>query len=82
MGITSPEIQHLFNFYYEDYRTKVWGILFFSRWDGPLKLQPEEVESVEMMSLNEIFDRYARGEKIPPDSMVAMTKFKELDLLK
>jgi len=82
MGITHPEIQHLFNFYYEDSRTKVWGILFFSRWDGPLKLQPEEVESVEMMSLNEIFDRYGRGEKIPPDSMVAMTKFRELDILK
>ena len=81
MGITAPQIEHLFNFYYEDSRTKVWGITFFSRWDGPLKLQPEEVESVEMMSLNEIFDRYQRGEKIPPDSMVAMTQFRELEIL-
>lgn len=82
MGIQNPEILHLFDFYYEDLRSKVWGITYFVRWDGPLRLQPEEVESVEMMSLDEIFERYQQGEKFPPDSMVALERFRNLGLLK
>lgn len=35
----------------------------------------EEVDSVHMMSMQEIFDRYERGEKFTPDSIHACREY-------
>ena len=72
MGIKNPSLMnHAFTFYYEDERLKCWGDAWDVVYDGPLKLQEEEVEEVVMMSLNEILDRAANGELFTPDSIHA-----------
>eukprot|EP01035_Chromulina_nebulosa_P018483 gene18483-24196_t len=79
MGIPIDIQQHhLFNFYYEDERIRCFGDAWEVEYDGPLKLQKEEVESIHLMSLNEIFDRYDSGEKFTPDSIYACKKYVEL----
>lgn len=77
MGVTDPkENSHLFTFYYEDDRIKMWGDAWDVVYDGPLKLQKEEVESVAMMSMKEILDSENSGSlKITPDSMYAMKEY-------
>ena len=44
-------------------------------YDGPLKLQKEEVESVHLMSLREIMERFKSGEKFTPDSIKACEEY-------
>jgi len=44
-------------------------------YDGSLRLQREEVETVEMMSMREIMDRYSTGEMFTPDSIFACKEY-------
>ena len=72
MGISFPSssataIKHMFTFYYEDDRVRCWGDAWDVVYDGPLKLQPEEVDSVHMMGMQEILDRFDAGEDFTPD---------------
>lgn len=60
-------IKHMFTFYYEDKRIRCWGDAWDVVYDGPLKLQAEEVDSVHMMSMQEILDRFDAGEDFTPD---------------
>ena len=76
MGICFPSssasaaaIKHMFTFYYEDKRIKCWGDAWDVVYDGPLKLQAEEVDSVHMMSMQEILDRFEAGEDFTPDRL-------------
>lgn len=70
MGIpASTPSEHLFTFYYEDERIKCFGDAWEVEYDGPLKLQKEEVESIHLMSLEEIFERAKNGDQFTPDSI-------------
>ena len=76
MGIsTNTPCEHLFTFYYEDHRVKCFGDAWEMTYDGELKLQQEEVESVHMMSMHEIIERFERGEKFTPDSIYACKEY-------
>lgn len=75
MGIKGVECRHLFTFYYEDHRIRCFGDAWEAVYDGPLKLQKEEVEAVEMMSLTEILQRADRGENFTPDSIHACREY-------
>lgn len=76
MGIpTSTPTEHLFTFYYEDERLRCFGDAWDLVYDGELKLQVEEVESVHMMSAEEIIRRADTGEKFTPDSMHAFREY-------
>lgn len=76
MGIpASTPMHHLFTFYYEDERIKCFGDAWELTYDGELKLQVEEVESVHMMTLQEILHRYNAGEKFTPDSIFACKEY-------
>ncbi len=84
MGIVyhSPDdLKHLFTFYYEDERIRCFGDAWEMVYDGELKLQPEEVESVHMMSMEEILRRDEdkdNGENFTPDSMFACREYVRL----
>lgn len=69
---------HLFTFYYEDERIKCFGDAWDILYDGPLKLQKEEVDSIEIMSMKEILDRYEAGENFTPDSIFACKEYIKL----
>ena len=76
MGIPpSIPMTHLFTFYYEDERIKCFGDAWELTYDGDLKLQVEEVESVHLMTLEEILARYENGELFTPDSIFACKEY-------
>lgn len=51
MGITGVELQKHFDFFYSDDVSRLWGRLFSCRYDGDFRLDPDEVESGHLMSL-------------------------------
>lgn len=75
MGIKDVPCNHMFTFYYEDHRIKCWGDAWEAVYDGPLKLQKEEVDEVVMMSMKEILDRADAGENFTPDSVHACREY-------
>jgi isopentenyldiphosphate isomerase len=75
MGITNASMEHLFTFYYEDQRIRCFGDAWEVVHDGPLRLQVEEVESVHLMSMEEILQRSDAGEKFTPDSVFACREY-------
>lgn len=75
MGIKGVEMDHLFTFYYEDARVRCFGDAWDVVYDGPLRIQEEEVESVHMMSMEEIIERFETGENFTPDSLHACREY-------
>ncbi|KRX08997.1 NUDIX hydrolase domain protein [Pseudocohnilembus persalinus] len=69
------DITEQMKIYYEDSKSKSFGMVYTTNSDGPLKLQESEVESVHLMSKQEILQKAENQEKIAPDSLKA---FKEL----
>ena len=51
MGITAVELQKQLDFFYGDDVSRLWGRLFSSQYDGDIRLDPEEVESGQFMSM-------------------------------
>jgi ADP-ribose pyrophosphatase YjhB (NUDIX family) len=71
-------LRHLFEFYYEDQRVRCFGDAWEIEYDGPVRLQLEEVEEVALMSLEEILsraDKNDQGDNFTPDSMAAIRKY-------
>jgi len=77
MGIKDVPLEHCFTMLYEDSRVRTFGDVWYCVYDGDLKLQAEEVESVHMMTLDEIMERARNGEKFCPDSLTFLSRFKE-----
>lgn len=76
MGIKDTQMDHLFTFYYEDDRIKIFGDAWECTYDGKIKLQKEEVESVHMMSMQEILSASSSGqESFTPDSIYACKEY-------
>jgi len=79
MGIKDIPANHLFTFYYEDERVRCFGDAWEMVYDGPLRLQVEEVDSVHLMSMEEIISRAESGEDpFTPDSIFACKKYVEM----
>jgi len=76
MGIRDVPLTRLFDFYFADERTQVWGGAFSCVYDGPLTLQAEEVESVSLMTGDEIFRR-AKTEQFTPDGLYVVRRYDE-----
>jgi 8-oxo-dGTP pyrophosphatase MutT (NUDIX family) len=76
MGIRQISLTRLFDFYFSDPRSRVWGSAFTCIYDGPLTLQEEEVEYVELMTLEEVFHR-ARTEPFTPDGLYVVQRYYE-----
>ncbi|MGE3538521.1 MAG: NUDIX hydrolase YfcD [Candidatus Tectimicrobiota bacterium] len=77
LGIRDVPLPHLFTFYYTDARTRVWGSVFRCVYDGPLQLQPEEVESGEFVSIPEILRR-ASTEPFTPDGLYVLQRYLQM----
>ena len=76
MGIRNVLLTRLFDFYFADERTQVWGGAFSCVYDGPLSLQAEEVENVSLMTMDEIFQR-AQTEQFTPDGLYVVHRYRE-----
>ena len=76
MGIHGQPLTHLFTFYFEDERTRCYGDAWEVVYDGELTLQEEEVDSVHMMTMEEIFRRAEEeGELFTPDGLEACRRY-------
>ncbi len=75
MGISTVELTDHGWFQYTDDNNHVWGALYSCVYEGTLLLQKEEVESVQKLSLDEIF---SRTDEFTPDSLFAIKRWRSL----
>lgn len=76
MGIRDVPLTWLFDFYFTDERTRVWGGAFSCVYDGKMVLQEEEVEEVALMTVDEILRR-AETEPFTPDGLYVLRRYLE-----
>lgn len=74
MGIRGVSLTPWGTFYTEDHKGKVWGGIYSCCYEGPLCLQVEEVEYVELMTVEEIL---SRQQEFTADSIVALRHWLE-----
>jgi 8-oxo-dGTP pyrophosphatase MutT (NUDIX family) len=74
MGIRDVPLDWLFDFYYSDGQTQVWGGVFSCVHDGDIVLQAEEVESGMFLPISDVLSR-AETEPFTPDGMVALSRY-------
>ncbi|BDA43787.1 Uncharacterized Nudix hydrolase YfcD [Coccomyxa sp. Obi] len=77
MGVTGVNLERQFDFFYSDNVCRLWGRLFRCQYEGPFKLDPEEVESGQFMSLEEVADLLRSG-PVCPDSKAAVAQYLQL----
>ena len=76
LGVRGMPLEPLFEFYYADERTRVWGSAFRCVYDGDLVLQEDEVEGVEWMRVEEV-SRRAASEPFTPDGLLVLRRYLE-----
>ena len=76
MGIRGVPLIWLFDFYFTSPHTRVWGGAFSCVYDGPVVLQEEEVESVTLITPEEILRR-AESEPFTPDGLYVVQRYLE-----
>jgi isopentenyldiphosphate isomerase len=74
MGIRDVPLTWLFDFYFTDERTRVWGGAFSCVYDGELVLQEEEVEGVTLMTVEELLRR-SQSEAFTPDGLYVLRRY-------
>lgn len=70
LGISGVPLMERGRFFYQTTESRLWGAVFSCCWDGPIRMQPEEV-----MALRWIDPRYAwqqPDEQYSPDSLQAL----------
>ncbi len=74
MGIRGVPLTPLFDFYFEDEKSRVWGRAFSCVYDGKVVLQEEEVESGAFMKVEEVL-RLAEKEPFTPDGLYVLRRY-------
>jgi 8-oxo-dGTP pyrophosphatase MutT (NUDIX family) len=74
MGIRSVPLTGLFEFYYKDERSRVWGAAFSCVYDGDIVLQGEEVESGAFMSIPDVL-REIESKPYTPDGVYVIRRY-------
>ena len=74
MGIRGVPLNRLFDFYFEDDHTRLWGCAFSCVYDGMVVLQEEEVDSGAFVSVSDILRR-AETEPFTPDGMYVLRRY-------
>jgi isopentenyldiphosphate isomerase len=78
MGVRGVPLEPCFEFLHEDEHTRCWGGVFRAVWRGSLaeiRMQPEEVEDVRLMSVEEILREARAGGKWTPDGIRALESY-------
>jgi 8-oxo-dGTP pyrophosphatase MutT (NUDIX family) len=73
MGIRGVPLIRLFDFYFEDEHTRLWGCAFSCIYDGEVVLQEEEVESGAFVRVSDILHR-TKTEPFTPDGMYVLRR--------
>ncbi len=73
LGIHGVPLESRFDFYFEDAGNRCFGRVYSCVCDGPFKLQPEEVVSVEFAEPSNVLD--GRIAPLTPDTLEALRRF-------
>jgi 8-oxo-dGTP pyrophosphatase MutT (NUDIX family) len=74
MGIRGVPLRRLFDFYFEDEHTRLWGCAFSCAYNGAVVLQEEEVESGAFVPVSDILRR-AETEPYTPDGLYVLRRY-------
>jgi len=74
MGIRGVPLNRLFDFYFENEHTRVWGCAFSCVYDGVVVLQEEEVESGAFVSVRDVLHR-AETQPYTPDGLYVLQRY-------
>ncbi|MFP3516060.1 NUDIX hydrolase [Pseudomonas sp. SIMBA_077] len=74
LGVSGIELIAHERFYFEGPYNQLWCGVFSGVWDGPLQVQPEEVQSALFMPVDEALRR-SEGEDFCPDSLAALKRY-------
>jgi isopentenyldiphosphate isomerase len=71
LGVAGVPLREHGRFFFDDPGNRLWGAVFSAVWDGPLRLQPEEVAQARFVPLAEL---WADTRRVPycPDSLKAL----------
>ena len=72
MGIRGVALTAAFDFWFDEGPVRVWGRVFVCRYDGPLVLQAEEVESVCLLTPEAVL---ASPETVTPDGLAVVRRY-------
>ena len=72
LGVAGVPLTEHFRFFFNSAESQLWGGVFSCRWDGPLTLQPEEVQAVRWVDPRSDWQR--AGEQYAPDSLEALAR--------
>ena len=79
LGVAGVPLTEHLRFYFESEESRLWAAVFSCCWDGPLQLQPEEVQAVRWVDPRREWQR--AGEQYAPDSMDALERLlQQLDV--
>ncbi len=73
MGIRGVPLTRLFDFYFENEHTRLWGCAFSCIYDGEVVLQEEEVENGAFVPVSDVLRR-ALTEPFTPDGMSVLRR--------
>lgn len=74
LGIRDVPLTKLFEFSFEDKHNHVWGGAFTCVYDGALRLQVEEIESVILLTPHDTL-RHAQTELYTPDGLYVLRRY-------
>ncbi|MBN2515095.1 MAG: NUDIX hydrolase YfcD [Deltaproteobacteria bacterium] len=74
LGITDVSLKNLFDFYFEDGGSHVWGRAYSCVHDGAMVLQEEEIESGEFRRVDKILTS-ADHEPYTPDGIYVLKRY-------
>ncbi|MHC6227600.1 NUDIX hydrolase [Pseudomonas sp. X10] len=74
LGVSGVELSFHEKFFFDQPGNRLWCAVFSAVWDGPLRLQPEEVSEARFISLEEAV---ADSQQQPycPDSLAALQRY-------
>ena len=74
LGVSGVELTAHDHFYFEDTGNRLWCSAFSAVWDGPLKLQPEEVLEARFIPVEQVMQEI-RQKPYCPDSLAALKRY-------
>ncbi|MEE1890318.1 NUDIX hydrolase [Pseudomonas carassii] len=74
LGVSGVELRFHETFYFEQPGNRLWCAVYSAVWDGPLRLQPEEVIEARFISVEQAQAENAQRPYCP-DSLVALQRY-------
>jgi 8-oxo-dGTP pyrophosphatase MutT (NUDIX family) len=74
LGIRNVQLSQLFDFFWDDPVSRVWGQSYQCIYDGTMVLQKEEIESGEFCRIEDIF-KSAENDPYTPDGLYVLNRY-------